>query len=204
MRKLKIFTILGIIASLVLILSFSIKVNAEDEVPVEENTELVTNTNEDDWVDKWLGPDKVATYFSYLLYIGTIIGLVANVKKLKQSNNLTLNNVSDNVKGVLVENIKTSVNNTMDKYLPMIVASQEKSNEIMTVFAKILTLSQENTPESKVAILDLIEQLGTVNNELIEMTKQFVLDTQKAIEEKAEKVEKQVDEIIEKYDGTSV
>lgn len=197
MKKIKYFIGLIFIAIFCL-LGLSIKVNAQEI----ETTEVVEETS--DWVDKWLSPDKVATYFSYLLYLGTIIGLVANIKKLKQSNNLTLKNVSDDVKNTLINNITTSVNESMEKYLPMIVASQEKSNEIMSIFAKILTLSQENTPESKVAILDLIQQLGTVNSELVDLVKKFVVDTQKAIEEKQEKVEKELDEIIEKYDGTSI
>lgn len=215
MKKMKVFIILGFIAVMIFIVgaSFvSVKVNAQEpetaevvEQPTTEQPVVENKTDEvKEWVDKWFAPEKVATYFSYLLYLGTIIGLVANIKKLKQSNNLTLKNVSDDVKGILETNIKSCVNEGMEKYLPMIVASQEKSNEIMSIFAKILTLTQENTPESKVAILDLIQQLGVVNNELVDLVKQFVVDTQKAIEEKQEKVGKELDEIIEKYDGTSI
>lgn len=205
MKKRGILKVLGIFSAITLTFGaffMSVKVNAEETQNVEAQT--TENDEVKNWVDYWFSPDKVATYFSYILYLGTIIGLVANIKKLKQSNNLTLKNVSEDVKEILQTNIQESVNEGMDKYLPMIISSQEKSNEIMSIFAKILALSQENTPESRVAILDLIQQLGVVNNELVDLVKQFVVDTQKAVEEKKEQVDKQLDEIIEKYDGTSI
>ena len=181
---------------------FSFAVVKADEVEqVEENVEEVQEVNEvDAWFKEFFSAEKVAMYISWIAYIGTIIGLVAKVKQLKQSNNLTLKNVSDEVLG----KIDGSVAKEVEKHLPNILATQEKTNQIMSIFAKILALSQENTPESRIAILDLIGQLGIVGKEVVEASKEIVEDTVKAIEEHKEEVNNNLDEIIEEYDGTSI
>ena len=74
----------------------------------------------------------------------------------------------------------------------------------MTIFAKILALSQENTPESRIAILNLISELGVVTKEIVDNAKVIVEDAVKQEEEKKEQVENQLNEIIESYDGTSI
>ena len=180
-------------------------------VVVTEQKEEVTETQKEetkneskDWAKEIFSPSNIAMYFTWLAYIVTIIGLAANIKRLRQSNNLTLKNVSTDVKKVLNADIQASVTEMFDKYLPTLVAAQEKSNKIMSIFAKILALSQENTPESRIAILDLIKELGVVEQELVTTAKQIVEDGQKAIEEHKESMNKQLDEIIEKYDGTSI
>ena len=183
----------------------------ETPVVVTQQKEEVTETQKEetkneskDWAKEIFSPSNIAMYFTWLAYIVTIIGLAANIKRLRQSNNLTLKNVSTDVKKVLNADIQNSVTEMFDKYLPTLVAAQEKSNKIMSIFAKILALSQENTPESRIAILDLIKELGVVEQELVTTAKQIVEDGQKAIEEHKESMNKQLDEIIEKYDGTSI
>ena len=132
----------------------SVKVFADEEIVEEENVEEVEEV--DAWFNEFFSADKVAMYISWIAYIATILGLVANVKKLKGENNLTLKNVSDDVVSKIDESVAKQVAERFEKYLPSILASQEKTNEIISIFAKILALSQENTPESKVAILNLL------------------------------------------------
>lgn len=222
MKKMKIFLIFTFAFALIAFFGIAtIKVNAQEtqetqetqeEIKDEEDTETTETTEEVDkvkqevneWINNFFSPDKVAMYLSWLAYIATIIGLVTNIKKLKQANNLTLKNVSEEVKQLLNDNITNSVNVGLDKYLPKIAEGQEKTNAIMEIFAKILALSQENTPESRVAILNLIQELGTVGQELVNTAKEIVEEGQKAIEEHKAQVEEKLDEIIEKYDGTSI
>ena len=42
---------------------------------------------------------------------------------------------------------------------------------VLNSFAKILALSQENTPESRLAILELIQSIGNVSTKIIENAK---------------------------------
>lgn len=168
----------------------------------EDKTPVVDEVKE--WVDKFFGPTQVAMYMSWLAYIGTIIGLVANLKKLKQSNNLTLKNVSDEVQGKLEIIVNKEVADQFGKIAPKLVSGQEKSNKIMTIFAEILALSQENTPESRVAILNLIKELGVVGNEIVDTAKEVVEDSVKVAEETKKEMDKKLDAIVDNYDGTSI
>lgn len=157
-----------------------------------------------EWVDRFLSPDKVAMYMSWVAYIGTIIGLVASIKRLKQNNNLTLKNVSDEVQGKLELIVSKQVADQFGKIAPKIIEGQEQANEIMAIFAKILALSQENTPESRVAILDLIEKLGTVSRDITETAKEAIEEGKVFAEETKKELDRKVDEIVDSYDGTSI
>lgn len=157
-----------------------------------------------EWVDKFLSPDKVAMYMSWVAYIGTIIGLVASIRRLKQNNNLTLKNVSDEVQGKLELIVSKQVADQFGKIAPRIIEGQEQANEIMAIFAKILALSQENTPESRVAILDLIEKLGTVSRDITETAKEAIEEGKVFAEETKKELDRKVDEIVDSYDGTSI
>jgi hypothetical protein len=157
-----------------------------------------------EWVDRFFSPDKVAMYMSWVAYIGTIIGLVASIKRLKQNNNLTLKNVSDEVQGKLELIVSKQVADQFGKIAPKIIEGQEQANEIMAIFAKILALSQENTPESRVAILDLIEKLGMVSRDITETAKEAIEEGKVFAEETKKELDRKVDEIVDSYDGTSI
>ena len=170
--------------------------------PQEPQEQEVDEVKE--WFDKFFSPEKVAMYLSWLAYIGTIVGLVANIKKLKQSNNLTLKNVSDEVQNKLEVVISKQVAEQFGKIAPKLIDGQEKANRIMSIFAKILALSQENTPESKVAILNLIEELGVVGKDLTDTAKEAVIETKELAEQTKKELDKRIDEIVDSYDGTSI
>lgn len=175
------------------------------EQPVETETTEPAETDEvKEWFDKFFSPDKVAMYVSWIAYIATFVGLAVKLKQLKATNNLTLKNVSDEVKAVLKQTISEEVAKKFDDMLPSVLATQEKTNAIMAIFAKILALSQENTPESRVAILNLIEELGAVSKEVIDNSKEVIEAGVKLAEQAKEDLDKKIDEIVESYDGTSI
>lgn len=193
-------------------------VSASEPTTVTEPTiaETTTVTEENSWdkfVKDYLNAEKVAMYMSWIAYIGTIIGLVANIKKLKKQNNLTLKDVSLEVQNKL----KDAVSEELQTYVPSLIDTQKKTNDVLQIFSKILALSQENTPESKIAILNLIEELGTIGKDITDNSKAVVEESVKAIEEhkkelelQAQELEKHKEEINQKlenfaqYDGTSI
>lgn len=221
MKKTNLIVLVFLMAMLVVMLFSTATVFAEEveETPVvgetqpvveetqpeeitQEEVEEVDKINE--IIDKWFSPDKIAMYLSWIAYIGTILGLVANIKKLHQTNNLTLKNVSDDFKKVLKATVGDEVSKRFDNIAPKIMETQEKTNQIMSIFAKILALSQENTPESRVAILNLIEELGTVGKDITDNAKVIIEETVKAQEEAKEELDNKIDEIVDSYDGTSI
>jgi len=178
---------------------------AEDTV--DEPEVVQTETQKDPWTDfveKYLTADKVAMYMSWVAYIGTIVGLVANINKLKKANNLTLRNVSDEVQKKLEDVVGKQVADEVGKFIPAVIKTQEKTNDILRIFSNILALSQENTPESRIAILKLIEELGTIGRDITGAAQEVIEAEKKAIEEKKEEVGAKLDEIIDSYDGTSI
>ena len=169
-----------------------------EPAPIEEENPL------DAFVKEYFSADKVAMYMSWIAYVGTIVGLVANVTKLKKANTLTLKNVSDEVQSKLKEVVGAEVGTQIQEFLPAIVATQRKTNDALTIFSKILALSQENSPEARVAILDLIAELGNVGKEIVDSAKEAIEKEVAEIEEKKEEIERRLDEIIDTYDGTSI
>lgn len=172
--------------------------NGVETTPVVEPTQPTNQV--EDFMNSYLSPDKIAMYMSWVAYAGTIIGLGANIKKLRKQKSITIQNVSEAVR----KDIKKSVSEEIQMFLPSIVTTQENFKETMKDFSKILALSQENTPESRVAILEVIEHLGTIGKEITDNSKQIVQEAVKAVETKKEETNKKIDEIIENYDGTSI
>lgn len=168
-------------------------------VPIQEAKDAWTR-----FADEYLTADKVAMYMSWIAYVGTIIGLAANLAKLKKAAGLTTKQVSEQVQAKVEEVVSREISEQTGKLLPSVLATQEKTNEVLAIFSKIIALGQENTPESRVAILNLIEELGTVGKETLQATEEAIHEEVKAVEEHKAEVEAKLDEIIEEYDGTSI
>lgn len=169
-----------------------------DEEPVTEQVAVEKPNAVDNFMNEYFSPDKIAMYMSWVTYAGTIVGLGVNLRKLKKEKNLTVQDVSTEVQG----KIKEAVADEIKVYLPSIVTTQENLKDTMKDFSKILALSQENTPESRIAILEVIEHLGTIGKEITDNSKQVVTEAVKAVETKKEETNKKIEEVIEKYEQT--
>lgn len=156
------------------------------------------------FVEKYLTADKVAMYMSWIAYVGTIVGLAVALKRLFGKNQVTLKDVKSEVTQKIEEVVGNEVKLQTERFLPSVIQAQEKTNEILKGFSKILALSQENSPESRVAILQIIEQLGTTGKELTEAAKDAIHEEVALAEEHKAEIEGKLDEIIEEYDGTSI
>ena len=194
-----------VLALLFCVLSIPIVMVNAEETESPEEVEVVTQKEEvEEWINRFFSPEKVAMYLSWIAYIGTIIGLVVKLKQLKNANQLTLEKVTALITKS-VENItEKSVKEQVERFLPNIVNTQEKTNDILKGFSKVLALSQENTPESRVAILKVIEELGTSSKELVENAKEVIEKEVELTKEHKEEIETKLDNIIKEYDGTSI
>lgn len=162
-----------------------------------------------EWLAKWFEPATVATILSWVTYLGTIVTLVWKLKQLKQTNNLTLDNVINAVTEQLKKTLPEEVSSEIEKYLPEIRDSARKQTEVMKAFCKILSLSQVNDATSRLAILDLIEQIGLIEKGEIEKAREEIKKSEEAREEKKAETESMVEEIISdtngsEYNGTSI
>ena len=175
--------------------------------PAPETSKTAEPEQKQGWdlfVEKYLTADKVAMYMSWAAYVGTIVGLAVALKRLFGKNQITLKDVKSDVTQKIEEVVGNEVKLQTERFLPSVIEAQEKTNEILKGFSKILALSQENSPESRVAILQIIEQLGTTGKELTEAAKDAIHEEVALAEEHKAEIEGKLDEIIEEYDGTSI
>ena len=197
------------IPKLLLIASLGLTpVQKADEVVDETPTEEVVEPTEEQpveedkfdwskWLEQWFSPEQVAMIMSWVAYAGTIIGLIYKLRQLAKSKNTTV----EDVKRVVLEEIKKSVNEevaeSVKPYLDNIVLIQNKTNEIMQIFSKILALSQNNDAQSRVAILELIASLGIVDQKVLDNVKETIETTEQAKVEAKNEALNQIDTIIE-------
>ena len=154
---------------------------------------------------KWFEPATVATILSWVTYLGTIVTLVWKLKQLKQTNNLTLDNVIKAVTEELKKVLPEEVSGQIEKYMPELRDSAQKQTEVMKAFCKILSLAQVNDANSRLAILDLIEQIGMIEKSEIDKARKAIEESEAKKEEKKVETEGKIEEIIgDTYDGTSI
>lgn len=145
------------------------------------------------WLGQWLEPQAVATIASWLTYLISFITCFMKLIALKKQNNLTVENVSKELNETLGDKVDEAVKKEMEAYIPALINAVDNQKEVLNVFSKIMALSQENTPESRVAILNLISTLGVVDTET---TKKAIEEEQKAIETKEAENKETLESII--------
>jgi len=160
------------------------------------------------WAEGWLSPQTITTVTAVLGFLGVIVKMAGELKRMAKDKQLTVERVQELVLGQMKESLPADVSAEFEKYLPKLVTYADKTNRILEVFAKILALSQEDTAESRLAILDLIQQMGVISNEVVEEAKEEVKSQQKAKEdaEKARKesVAEEIEKTEDRGDGTSI
>lgn len=178
-----------------------------EETPTEEKKEETFDIKE--WLAQWLTPQQVAMVMTWITYAATIIGMIYKFYQMAKEKNLTAENVKELIMKELGDKVDESVKNQLASAITSLNKTAERQNEVLSLLAKVAALSQENTPESRVAILDLISRLGVVDKVDIDNAKETI---NKEVEEKKAKEEetnKAVDTIIETHkveedNGTSI
>ncbi len=182
----------------------------KEDTSKEDSTTTDDTKNEiKEWLSKFFEPQQVAMIMTWITYIGTIIGLIAKCYSLAKQKTLTAESVKDLIMKDLGDKIDESVANQLTTAIVSLNKTAKNQNEVLALLTKVMALSQENTPESRIAILELISRLGVVKDEEIEEMKETInkqVEETKAVEEKTNE---SVDTIIETYkvsddNGTSI
>ena len=176
---------------------------ATDNVPTSEPTtapsETTTPTTTPDvdteitfdwaeWAKEWLSPQVLTTVTAVLTALVAVLKMVASLKSMAKNKQLTIDGVNEIVVSNLKECVSKEVADKIDAYMPEIIAYEKKSSDIMIAFSKILALAQENTPEARKAILEVIQELGIINNTAVESAKKTIERQEEA--KKAEEAKK--------------
>ena len=188
--------------------SVSSSVDLAGEVPPEVDEAAAFDWVE--WAEQWFSPQTITTLTAVLTGLVAVVKLAYELKKAAKDKKLTIEQIQEMVLGQMRESLPTDVKAEFDKYLPELKAYAEQSNKIMAAFAKILALSQENTPATRLALLELIQALGILYASFVEKAKAEVEAQKKAQEEEKKAKEEAVKGVIEETekqdfgDGTSI
>lgn len=164
---------------------------ATENVPThtpEPDVDKEATFNWEEWAKEWLSPQVLTTVTAVLTALVAVLKMVASLKSMAKNKQLTIDGVNDIVVSNLKECVSKEVADKIDAYMPEIIAYEKKSSDIMIAFSKILALAQENTPEARKAILEVIQELGIINNTAVESAKKTIEKQEEA--KKAEEAKK--------------
>lgn len=153
-----------------------------------------------EWAKEWLSPQVLTTVTAVLTALVAVLKMVASLKSMAKNKQLTIDGVNEIVVSNLKECVSKEVADKIDAYMPEIIAYEKKSSDIMIAFSKILALAQENTPEARKAILEVIQELGIINNTAVESAKKTI---EKQEEEKKAEEAKKTDDLNKIVEETS-
>ena len=181
----------------------------KDDSTTSDEKKDETKNEIKEWLSKFFEPQQVAMIMTWITYIGTIIGLIAKCYSLAKQKTLTADNVKEAVLEKLGDKVDEAVANQLSSSLVSITKMIKNQNETLALLTKVMALSQENTPESRVAILDLISRLGVIDNSEIQEIKETINKQVEETKVAEEKTNESVDTIIETYkvsddNGTSI
>lgn len=136
-----------------------------------------------DLIKEYVTPERVTMVISVITTLLAVLKMATTMKSLKKTKETS---VQDVLVAMRSEINKVASETTNEAILNVLKPISEQISTILPTletFSKILALSQENTPESRVAILDLIQQLGSIPTNVIIESKN-VIQEQVAVEEK--------------------
>lgn len=186
------------------------------ETPIEETPIVVdeTTTTEDEdfdwkeWLEQWFTPQQITMIMTWVTYIATIITIVYKLYRMAKDKNLTNENLKTLIMSELGDKVDNSVKEQITAIAVPLLQTSKNQEEVLKVLTKVMALSQENTPESRVAILNCISTLGVIDSQVVEQAKETI-KTQISQEKSKEIATQQaVDKVIEtttnKDDGTQI
>lgn len=121
-------------------------------------------------IKEYLTPETVTTITAVLMFLVSSLKMISTIKTLSKQKSTTIDDVMSALKSQNKEEIEKAINDVVTP----IINTVNEINPYLQTFAKILALSQENTATSRLAILELIEKMGTVDEQTISDAKESV------------------------------
>ena len=143
------------------------------------------------YVKEYFTPQTITVITTVIMFLVAILKLISMVKTLNKQKAMTM----DNLKVILSKQNELEIKKAVVEVTMPIVEQVKAIMPYLITFSKVLALSQENTPESRVAILELLADMGKQDNSaLIEAAKGI-------IEQQVEEDKKKKDALIDKLDN---
>ena len=127
-------------------------------------------------------PENVALIVGWvttaITLIATVCKLASSLKQLKEKSDVQATDITNVVVDTLNKIVDSKVNDKLNQAIKPVVEFLQKNQNTTEALAKIIALSQENTPESRVAILDIIANMNVLPAALIESAKEDIKQEQ--------------------------
>lgn len=171
-----------------------------DQEQMKYIVDMITNAKEGNW-EEIFSVKNLFTIISWIISALMGSGFLITWLKNKKIESDTKVNVVDEVNSVLNTNNAQVVKDFLEKTLQPLVNNIKADNvatkEVVTTLARCFMLSQENTPESRLAIINELTKVQNSSNEIAQQVKELIdLEILKANQEKESK--KQALEELEK------
>ena len=165
--------------------------SVESTTVVESSTVLPPEEEEFD-LGVWLEKTFTAEFFTNLGSIG--VGIFALLKMYGQNKTLTTSKIltHQEIADLVLKEINKKENNNFSQYIAPLVELVKTNIASSKDLAKIISLMIENTPQSRLAILEIIEKMGSVDTSFIEENKQKIYTE---IEEEKKEKEATIEEL---------
>lgn len=144
-----------------------------------------------DWLSNIFTKEFIANLGSIGVSLLAVLKVAKDNKILGSQKVITPKEIADMVKKELEKQEYSNFENYVEPLKELVNTSINSSKTL----AKIISLTLENTPQSRLAILELIETLGAVDKEVIEASKEKINEEVVKQEEKKAETIKELDEI---------
>lgn len=161
------------------------EITVESDITVEELPE---------WVTVVFSPALIATALSVLGMLTAVVKLLSDLKKLKREKTLSNQKLLDAILGAIIPLIDERFKVHLTEYRKENVTNNEQFTKDIGLLMKVFALSQENTPESRIAILQLLS--GSIDEKVINKAKEVIETQEQEKVDKKEELNKVVDEIL--------
>lgn len=140
----------------------------------------------------WLEKTFTAEFFTNLGSIG--VGIFALLKMYGQNKTLTTSKIltPQEIADLVLKEMQKKENSNFAQYIAPLIELVKTNIASQKDLAKIISLMIENTPQSRLAILEIIEKMGSVDTAVIEESKQKIYTE---IEEEKKEKEETIEEL---------
>lgn len=139
----------------------------------------------------YITPETITTCITVFTFLVALLKMVSVIIDLKKQNAMTMEKL---LKNLSIQNAE-EYEKEKDAIINALITLIKPLIEYSEAMAKVLALSQENTPESRVAILEVIQSLGMIDKNLIEQAKTIVDKEVTTNEEKKQAMVEQLEAI---------
>ena len=161
----------------------SIVLTSEEASSEVEQSSVEIKENEEhekfdfgEWLEKNFTAEMITTIMSVLTSLAVVLKLASSLKDLAKKKAMTTEEVCNKVVEILETTNKESVLKSINDIVKPLEDKVGDITPVLNSFSKILALSQENTPESRLAILELIQSIGNISNKVVEDAKTEIVN----------------------------